>query len=167
MGEILTLTKQDVDMKKQKLFITKSFDYHTGRTKPTKTEKSTREIAVNSSVLMLYQKYIRKNTNIKLKLSLRPEEDTLFVNKMLIRPTYKNIRTHLAGLCQKLGIKKVRIHELRHTHASLLIAKGIPVQYVSERLGHADVTTTLNTYTHVISEVQRENDDIIRRMKNF
>lgn len=54
------------------------------------------------------------------------------------------------------GIKKIRIHDLRHSHASLLINKGQNILIVSQRLGHSDVKQTLNTYSHLMPNVQKE-----------
>ena len=44
---------------------------------------------------------------------------------------------------------RIRIHDLRHSHASLLVEKNVPIIAISERLGHEDVQTTLNTYSHL------------------
>ena len=54
-------------------------------------------------------------------------------------------------MVKELGIKPITLHGLRHTHASLLISKGIDVAYVSERLGHSNVTITQNTYFHLLA----------------
>lgn len=48
-----------------------------------------------------------------------------------------------------LQIRRIRVHDLRHSHASLLIEMGISILYVSERLGHEDIQTTLETYAHL------------------
>lgn len=57
-----------------------------------------------------------------------------------------------------LNIDEISIHGLRHTHASILFYKGISVQYISERLGHADVDTTIRIYTHLIKELREEDE---------
>jgi integrase len=57
-------------------------------------------------------------------------------------------------LVQRAGVKPIRIHDLRHTFATLAIGAGIPIKVVSESLGHADIATTLRTYAHVLP-VQR------------
>lgn len=54
------------------------------------------------------------------------------------------------GLCDEAGIDRVKFHSLRHTHASLLLAAGVDVKTVSERLGHSSPTTTLRIYAHVM-----------------
>lgn len=51
---------------------------------------------------------------------------------------------------------RIRFHDLRHTHATLLLKAGVPVKVVSERLGHASTTFTMNTYQHVIPGMQAE-----------
>jgi integrase len=53
------------------------------------------------------------------------------------------------------GLPKVRLHDLRHTHATLLLARGIPAKLVQERLGHSSITMTLDLYSHVTPEMQR------------
>jgi integrase len=52
------------------------------------------------------------------------------------------------------GVPTIRLHELRHTHGSLLIRHGIPVKVVSERLGHANIAFTIQTYQHLLPGMQ-------------
>jgi len=54
------------------------------------------------------------------------------------------------------GVRRVRVHDLRHTCATLLLAQGVPARVVMEILGHSQISVTLNTYTHVVSELQQE-----------
>ena len=67
--------------------------------------------------------------------------------------------------CEACGLEKIRLHDLRHSHASLLINLGYPVLVVSERLGHEDVETTLQTYGHLYktttSEAVKKLDDLM------
>jgi integrase len=58
-----------------------------------------------------------------------------------------------AGLDQP-GRPRLRFHDLRHTYASLLVAQGVDIAYVSRQLGHANITTTLNTYTHLFDHAR-------------
>lgn len=53
----------------------------------------------------------------------------------------------------------IRFHDLRHTHATLLIQQNVNVKLISEWLGHTDIQTTLNTYSHVLPTMQRELAD--------
>ena len=63
--------------------------------------------------------------------------------------------------CLKANVKKIRIHDLRHSHATLLLSQGVPITVISKRLGHADMTMTLNTYSHLIPEDEDRAINII------
>ena len=67
----------------------------------------------------------------------------------------------LTKLCTAAKVKRVTVHGLRHTSATLLLADGEPVHIVSERLGHANVSVTLNVYAHVLKEHQQSAADRI------
>ena len=60
-----------------------------------------------------------------------------------------------ARLCASAKVKRITFHGLRHTSATLLLAAGEPVHIVSERLGHSDVSITLNVYAHVLKTHQK------------
>lgn len=72
-----------------------------------------------------------------------PREDGL-----PLRPEY--IGTLFNRLQKKVGMKHIRLHDLRHSHATLMLTQGIPAKVVSERLGHASISITLDTYSHVL-----------------
>ena len=59
-------------------------------------------------------------------------------------------------LGQAAGVSKIRLYDLRHTAATLNLAAGVPVKVVSEQLGHASATLTLDTYSHVLPHMQEE-----------
>jgi integrase len=58
----------------------------------------------------------------------------------------------------------MRFHSLRHTAATLLMSAGVPVKVASEMLGHADITTTLRTYSHVLPGMQQQAADAMDRL---
>ncbi len=58
--------------------------------------------------------------------------------------------------CKKSGVKKIRVHDVRHSHASLLIELGFSPLLISERLGHENIETTLQTYSHLYPNKQSE-----------
>ena len=61
-----------------------------------------------------------------------------------------------AALARNHGFKGVRFHDLRHTHATLMLIQGVHPKIVSERLGHATIAITLDTYSHVLPGLQKE-----------
>ena len=77
--------------------------------------------------------------------------------KRRLFPYTKSFLSHemLHG-CKDSGVKKIRIHDLRHSHASLLINQGFDALTIAERLGHEKVSTTLNTYSHLFPHKQGE-----------
>jgi integrase len=64
-------------------------------------------------------------------------------------------------LCRRLGLRGVRLHDLRHLHATRLLAAGVPVRTVSGRLGHANAATTLNVYAHFLDASDRHAAEVI------
>jgi integrase len=73
------------------------------------------------------------------------------------RPLDPDKVTHaFSEAARAAGLSGVRFHDLRHTHASLLLAQGTHPKIVSERLGHASITITLDTYSHVLPGLQEE-----------
>ena len=76
------------------------------------------------------------------------------------------VNGRLATLCKHANIPVISIHGLRHTHASLLLFQGVSVLSVSQRLGHANVTTTQETYLHIIQELEnKDNRKILKYLK--
>ena len=67
------------------------------------------------------------------------------------------------SVAKDTGIKYITVHGFRHTHASLLFEAGTPMQDVKERLGHSDINTTMNIYTHVTKSEQKKTADNFAR----
>lgn len=65
----------------------------------------------------------------------------------------------LKNLLEEIESDNISVHGMRHTHASVLLYEGISVYYVSKRLGHEDIQTTLNTYSHVIKELEARDEN--------
>jgi integrase len=82
--------------------------------------------------------------------------DRVFTNEIgdPIRPN--SIGQAFARLVKETGLPRIRLHDLRHTHASHLLLAGVNVKVVSERLGHASVSFTLDTYAHVMPGQQAQ-----------
>ena len=70
---------------------------------------------------------------------------------------YRDMRKY----CEVFGVHKIKVHELRHSHASHLIELGVSPLSISERLGHEDIKTTLNTYSHLYPNKQSEIAEIL------
>lgn len=138
IGELLALQIQDIDFDKKILTVNKSLQRIKKRdviTEP-KTPKSNRKISLPKFLLIDLKDYIDS-------MGVVAKTDRLFpVNKHF----YENEKTRAI---KASGMPHIRLHDLRHSHASLLIELGFSPVAVAERLGHEKVTTTLNIYGHL------------------
>lgn len=150
LGEMLALTLGDIDFDQKKLSITKSYQKIDGEelvTKP-KTDKSNRIIELPDFVVEELREYTDKLYGVTKK-------DRLFqISKGGLEKIIKRN-------AEKAGLKKIRVHDLRHSHASLLIANHIDIATISRRLGHENIKTTLDTYSHMFDKNARATADIL------
>ena len=145
IGELLALTKADFDFTAGTVSIDKTYQRIDGNdiiTEP-KTPKSKRVITLPSELLTILQGYFER-------LYDYVETDRAF--------PYNNqhFRRELEHYCEESGVKNIRLHDIRHSHASLLIEMGFSPLLIAERLGHENVETTLNTYSHLYPHKQSE-----------
>lgn len=137
-GELLALTLSDVDFEKKTIAITKSFSVLNGVEviSPPKTPKSNRVITAPDFLLAILKEYAGRLYDYE------PSE-------RLFLKTKSYLSREMVRGCAASGVKKIRIHDLRHSHASYLIEHGFSALVVSERLGHESVQTTLEIYAHL------------------
>lgn len=156
-GEILGLRWKDVDFENGCVRITQTLSSDGKDLLPyTKTKSGSRTIDLPEETVTALKKhwlFIRgereKNRSYKnLDLVVCTEFGT---------PTHKsNIRRVFKSIIKKADIPKIRFHDMRHTHATLLLLQGVNPKIVSERLGHADVRITLDTYSHLLPGMQKD-----------
>lgn len=139
VGELLALTMADYDSKANTITVTKTLSRTaTGYViAPPKTPKSRRTVTIPCKASAVLNAYIAT-------LYEPQPRDTIFIGLNGNHLAYV-IKLAAAGA----DVKKIRVHDLRHSHASLLINNGANIKAVSERLGHDDIKTTLNTYGHL------------------
>ncbi|MEG3245188.1 tyrosine-type recombinase/integrase [Streptococcus suis] len=157
LGEALALTWQDIDFLSNTIHITKSIYVNKGisHISTTKTKAGTRRIIINKKLSQelqhwqQQQKYLLGQfTSDSLTLQVF-QSSPLTITKNAIEKQYKKI------LERDDTLKKIRIHDFRHSHASLLINQGEDYLVVKERLGHASITTTIDTYSHLYPSKQK------------
>lgn len=68
------------------------------------------------------------------------------------------------AICKKYDLRRIKIHGFRHTHASLLFEAGASMNEVKARLGHADINTTMNIYTHVTDDQKKDTANKLVRL---
>mgnify|MGYP001423178819 FL=1 len=148
IGELLALNVADVDFEKRTISITKSYQRMGGRdviTEP-KTPKSKRVIAIPQFLVVDLQDYVNSMYWVQ-------GEDRLF-------PITKYYLEHeMQRGIKESGVKRIRIHDLRHSHASLLVEMGFSPLEIANRLGHEKIETTLNTYSHLYPDKREQLAD--------
>lgn len=148
LGELLALTPKDVDLEKRTISITKSYQ-RLGRKDvitPPKTPKSKRVITIPEFLAADIKDYMDSLYDLQ-------EDDRLF-------PITKYYLGHeMQRGIKESGVKRIRLHDLRHSHASLLIELGFSPLEIANRLGHEKVETTLNTYAHLYPNKQAKLAD--------
>lgn len=151
VGELLALTLQDIDFKENKISINKGYYRITGKDlidKP-KTIHGERVVDIPDFLPQEIREYVSH--------LYEPDPTARLFEK---RPQY--VRSVLRDRAQKAGVKEIRVHDLRHSHASVLINLGANPVLVAERLGHESPDITLKIYAHLFPNQQR---DIIAKIK--
>lgn len=142
IGECLGLTWDNLDRNNCTIKIEKGFDYKiTQDFTDGKTKSAKRTIVIPKEVMeILYE--------------LPQNQERIFKDI-----TSDSVNKVLKTLLLKANIeRKIRFHSLRHTHASILLSQGIQVLTVSKRLGHSNPTITMETYAHVIQELEESDN---------
>lgn len=137
-GELLALTFNDVDLENNLISINKTFTILEGKDiiNSPKTPKSKRVISISQSLSDDIKKYINSLYSYK-------SSDRIFTLSL------SYLSREITRVCKKSKVKPIRVHDLRHSHASLLIELGFSPLLISERLGHEKIQTTLDTYSHL------------------
>lgn len=144
-GELLALSLADIDFDNKTISINRTYLRIEGKdvfTSP-KTRKSKRKIPIPDFLCQELSDYIQSRYMLDA-------DERLF-------PVTKSYLSHeMIRGCKNTGVKKIRIHDIRHSHASLLINQGCDALMLADRLGHEKVSTTLNTYSHLFPHKQQE-----------
>lgn len=138
VGEMLALTLNDIDFDTHQMNISKTY-YRTGEkdviTSP-KTEQSVRTIELPEFLCEEIRDYAKRMYGLERDERLFPVVQEAVQHKLKYN-------------VEKSGVKKIRVHDLRHSHVAYLIDKGVDPMLIKERLGHTDIKITLNTYGHL------------------
>lgn len=151
-GECLALTANDVDLEHGIITINKTITKaeHGYTVGPPKTANSRRKVALPRPLAMILADWIRRTD--------AQGNDRLFTK------TRENYLLMLKQHAQKLGLPVIHLHDLRHSHASMLINLGTPPKVVQERLGHASIQMTLDLYSHLYPDKQK---DVANRLSDY
>ena len=157
-GEILGLRWPDIDFAGKRLSVRRSLrrDATGGQELgPAKTHRSQRAIALPDALISTLAEHRRKQADDRaLAGSSWQDRDLVFTGDCGGFWAFESFDAAWRWLKVKASLERPRFHDLRHTHATELLRAGVPVKVVSERLGHANISTTLNIYAHVLPDMQ-------------
>ena len=168
VGELKGLRWSDVDLGKQFLVVTQIAQAINGQgiiTKPPKTAGSRRRIALSSDVVQLLRQHKAAQNEQRLARGAAwQHNDLVFVGRNGQPLQDTTIFLRFKRTCQAAGVPVIRIHDLRHTAATLMLTAGVHPKVVSERLGHSNIAITLQTYSHVSETLQRQAADVLETL---
>lgn len=169
-GECLALTWNDIDFKNNTLTVNKTISVGLNNKQiiqDPKSFNSFRTISIDTNTMTILKKWKTEQASMLLKFG----HNSMNKNQLLFSTASRNKmytlskpRTILKKVCDKNNFKFIHIHGFRHTHASLLFESGVTMESVKERLGHSDIQTTVNIYTHI---TQKNKDKTAKKFANY
>lgn len=159
IGEVLGLQWTDVDLDGRTLRVRQALQRVGGEVEfvEPKSERSRRTVTLPDFAV----EALRRHRAQQLKERLAAgggwvDTGLVFTTPLGTALDYSNLRKEFRRLLAKAGLPMMRVHDLRHTCASLLLAQGVNPRVVMETLGHSQISLTLDTYSHVLPSVNQE-----------
>lgn len=166
-GEIAGLCWEDIDFQNNTLHVNKNLIYENGQyyMRRPKIENGVRDIIVPDAIIhMLKSEKIRQNKLILQGLYKKNDFDVVCLNSELKYLSLTGFVQSYKRFLKKINIRYIRPHKLRHAHATLLLMSGVDMKTVSERLGHSKIEITMDTYSHVLREMDKKASDNIEKL---
>ena len=164
-GEVLGLSWEDFNLDTGGLFVRNQLQRQTGHglvLKSTlKANAEPREIILDEETTTLMKAWRREQTQYRLQRGSWGDKDLVFTNSLGKPIEPRKALTRWKQLLRSAGITERRLHDARHTFATVLLQSGIEVKVVSHYLGHSDVRTTQNIYQHVNTAILNQTAKVI------
>ena len=171
-GEALALEWKDIDFNQSTVTVNKTLARGEDNKliiQSPKTKTSVRTVSVDPGTMQLLKEWRKEQATDFLKLGFNTMNPS-----QVVFTTYKNDYMQLASVTNRINkiikkhdLKVITTHGLRHTHCSLLFEAGASIQEVKERLGHSDIKTTMNIYTHVTQQAKEGTAEKFAAYVNF
>jgi len=157
-SELLALRWQDIDSIFSQVYVSRSLHVlRDGKVvfKSPKTASGRRTVALSPSAILLLKEHKEKQALERAMMGIPLKDDDLVFSHLEGKPLLPNTVTHAwIKLVRRTGMKGIRLHDARHTHASIMLKQGTHPKIVQERLGHSSIQITLDTYSHVVPGLQ-------------
>lgn len=162
-GELCALHWEDVDLQNGRISVKRTTQRLKGKGlsiyEHTKTKMGRRVIDISPGVISTLKKHKAKQAAEFMQIGHTPH---------LVFCTYKgtpvdpnDFRQYFQRLTKKAGLPPIRLHDIRHTHATMLLQQGVHPKIVQERLGHSTIQMTLDTYSHLIPSMQKDAANLL------
>jgi integrase len=166
-GEALGLRWRDVDLERGTASIVQTVQRVNGqglRFQPPKSARSRRSITLDTRTIAVLKAHRVAQIEHRIRLGGAYHDMELVFPSPHGKPLDPSVLTHTwEKLRDKAGLKGVRLHDLRHLHATLLLQAGTNPKVVQERLGHSSIAVTMDIYSHVLPTLQREAAETFAR----
>ncbi|WP_429970743.1 tyrosine-type recombinase/integrase [Fructilactobacillus sp. Tb1] len=167
-GEMLALTWDDIDFNNNTIRINKTLAkvFNGVKVQPPKTKNSYRTLDMDNTTMMYLKRWRMDQRRLGLMLGFNTNKKSqlVFNNTKNNHHTLATTGKWLNTIIKATGLPHIKVHGLRHSHASALFAAGVSIKQVQERLGHSNAQTTLNIYTHV---TQKQNAETINKFVDY
>jgi integrase len=164
-GEVLGLRWQDVDLATGVVRVSRALQRVNGKLElvDVKSKTSHRAIKLGAVAAQALRDHHARQSDESGRVTWLPF-GLVFTGAHGLPLDGTALTKRFQGVLKAAGLPRLRFHDLRHSSASLLLSQHIPARVVMERLGHSTITLTLNTYSHVIAELNQEAADAIDRV---
>lgn len=169
IGEALALTWEDIDLDSKRLTVNKTLVYPLNSTAYISTPKSKtsyRTIALDDATVKIIKRHKINQKEVCLKYAnYKATTTNIIFHQNEGRWLRTNVvREYFKEVCIRAGLPILSPHALRHSHAVHLLEAGVNIKYVSERLGHASIVVTANTYLHITQKIE---DDSLKLYEKY
>lgn len=164
VGEMLSLNKSDVDTDERVIHVTKTLDPAKGVVlQGAKTYSGNRNVYIQDELLTLVREINRYLLEIDLQSGIRSD---FFLHDLMGKPLqYARLNKYFKENTERVLHRRLTIHSLRHTHASLLFEAGMSIDSVSRRLGHSSSRITESVYIHVTKKLEAKYAEQLNAVK--
>lgn len=167
--EILALTWEDFDALHGTISVNKALTRTAEGIKISlpKNKASEREIALDDETVEVLKAWRVEQSRLMLKLgyNTKRKDQIIFASTKNTHLSMPILNKWIKRICKDIGLRPITPHGFRHTHTSILLSEGVSIPEVQGRLGHADATTTLNIYAHIVKD-QSEVANVFARAVN-
>lgn len=172
-GEALALQWKDIDFKNEEVSINKALALGESNKLyigDPKNENSKRLITIDKITLKVLKQWKREQAETLIGFGHNALDKDQFIFSKLEDNTPLHLtapRNALSKICDRFNLPMINIHGFRHTHCTLLFEAGVPIKDVMDRMGHSDIQTTMNIYTHVTQSSKDKSAELFSNYANF